>query len=291
MQAHQIVSTPKENSTVDGILLTSEEMAELVRLAMQYAEDTKDKHIILESDDHSDYFVLQYNTRFSERYLVKVIMKLKDLYRKTRHIRGGVFLTLTIAPRNFRSMKEAYVSLRKGLNKLQTLLRKRFRKRSKRLKYLSVLETQKNGDVHLHIVYMGISWLADWEELKEFWNNKYGIGEQVFIEEIGKLWEREHAVKYTMKYIRKNYNLFHKKKAGIDRAKLNMAILWSLNARTFSISKSLASVVSLSNREINSNQISLHYHIFAIVGVTSDLRVGHYTCDQIFPILCRLIGV
>ena len=194
----------------------------LETITNEYISDVKEKQIVLENNE--GFLILDYYTRFNPKYLRNVIRKLKKAANKTANINGGVLLTLTIDPKRFTSLKSAYLTLRKCFNRFNTMVKYRL---NQPVKFISVLETQKNGNPHLHVVYLGIKRLIDFYELRYYWDKKCGVGMHV---DIRPLFNRQNGIRYVMKYLRKAMAIQAKKgqppqAQNVDIPFVNMAIL------------------------------------------------------------------
>ncbi len=212
--------------------------------AKGYIKKVKDRAIVLRCLETDEIKVIPYFTRFSDGYYQEAIRKLKRL-RSDR----GVFLTLTIDPRRFVSLDHAYRELQAAWNKLLTMLQKRY---GHRLKFVKVVEFQKNGSPHLHVLFLDIARLIDAGELRKFWDLRYGQGTFVYLKKLGNRINR--VISYLVKYMEKNLTMPDIEMQGpdglIDAASFQqIALSWALNLRAFSTSRGI-----LDNPMSNSNR-------------------------------------
>lgn len=198
-----------------------------------YRHEVQDRGIVLMNKETKKLKVLPYFTRFSDGYYRKAIRKIKRI-----HSDRGVFLTLTVDPRRYLCLKDAYRALQEGWNRLLTMLRKRFKK----LEFVRTPEFQSNGSPHLHVIFFGISRLIDADELREFWDRRYGIGTFVYLKKLYNGSNR--VVSYLVKYMVKLLNAADYEFKGSDglidaQAGFQLALAWSLDLRAFSVSQGI----------------------------------------------------
>jgi hypothetical protein len=218
----------------------------VVSNAKGYAQKVRDKAIVLRNTETDAVKVIPYYTRFSDGYYRKAIKKLKKLYAD-----DAVFLTLTLDPKRFTSLDDAYSNLQKGWNRLLTMLRKRVKtkganplltKGANPLPFVKVVEFQKNGSPHIHALFLGVSRLIDADELRAFWDKKYGEGTMVCLKRIKN--DGRQVVAYLTKYIKKYLDTPDIEFEGNDgltdaKAFTQLALAWSLNLRAFSVSRGI----------------------------------------------------
>ena len=198
-----------------------------------YRHHVKDRGIVLINKNTKELKVLPYFTRFSDGYYRKAIRKIKRI-----HSDRGVFLTLTVDPRRYLCLKDAYRALQGGWNRLLTMLRKRF----KTLEFVRIPEFQSNGSPHLHVLFFGISRLIDADELREFWDRRYGVGTFVYLKKLYNGSNR--VVSYLVKYMVKLLDAADYEFKGSDglvdaQAGFQLALAWSLDLRAFSVSQGI----------------------------------------------------
>lgn len=190
---------------------------EIVELAKRYVLATRDRRILMVNWSEGRALVLPYNSRFSDGYRKRKVGKLRALDKFAG--RGGVFLTLTVDPTRFNSLKAAYSGLMDGFNRLVSY----FRRRHGRLDYARVLEFTKEGVPHLHVLFLGLSFLERQEKISELWE-KYGVGRVVYVTRV---WNRVSLRRYMLKYLTKSLSS--------EEGFRSLALSWALNARLFAI--------------------------------------------------------
>ncbi|MEA3295526.1 MAG: hypothetical protein U9Q27_00050, partial [Patescibacteria group bacterium] len=187
--------------------------------ASLYQESIEDKKIVLVDREQEKALVLDYFTRFSENYLKRVRRKLWSISKKK--FRYASHLTLTIDPKFFSSLKQAW----RGIQQRSNILLTRIRKKYPRIKFLKTAEFQKNGAPHLHVLLLNAPYIPH-EELEAMWKLGFISIRQVSVKK---------GLNYIIKYITK-----------ADEQNTNL--LWALRARCYSCSRGL-----LDNYKTNSN--------------------------------------
>ena len=228
LEAHEFIRRPSLSFNQAWGSLGS-----VVSNAKRYVKKVKDKAIVLRNVETDVVKIVPYYTRFSDGYYHEAIKKMRRLYSD-----DAVFLTLTLDPRRFISLDDAYRKLRIGWNKLLTMLRKRYGK----LQFVKVVEFQKSGSPHLHALFFGISRLIDATDLRSFWDKKYGAGTFVYLKRIKN--DGRQVVAYLTKYIKKYLDMPEVEFNGPDgltdaKAFSQLALAWALNLRAFSVSRGI----------------------------------------------------
>lgn len=131
--------------------------------AKSYAAQTQDKSIVLqgETTEGPVVQVIPYEHRLSEHYLSK---QRRVVTRRLRGLgRNGIFVTLTVNPRQYSSLIEAGQAANRQFNILMTEFRRKCD-----VKYVRITESQSaNANVHLHVV-LNVPWIS-YEWLREHW--------------------------------------------------------------------------------------------------------------------------
>jgi len=155
------------------------------------------------------------------RFIPEYKKRLWKRYGFLDQIHWDLMLTLTVDPKAFSRLAGEFALVMKGWDKLRSAIRKvcgDFR-------FIRVLEIQKTGRPHLHILISGISHIPK-EWIMELWS-RYGIGLQVHIGAV-----RRHDLRglcYVMKYLKKTTRTF-----GKDR--LYSSLLFASNRRQWGFS-------------------------------------------------------
>jgi len=208
-------------------------------LAKGYVQDIKGKTLVLINHQKKDIKFLPYLTRFDYDYAKRVARK----WKKIGH-REGIFLTLTLDPKRFSSLEQAYGALLWGWNKISTAMRKKFPE----IEFARVVEFQESGNPHLHVLVFGVNFIAiEW--IRKLWEEKYELGTQINVKKIE---NEKGAIRYLLKYLLKAF-------AGntedtVQKAFSQKALLWALNSRGWAVSGSLISLIS--DRLIQTNPLS-----------------------------------
>ena len=254
--------------------------------AEDYAIDTTDKVIVLEHKYRNEFKFIEYVSRFSDKYVKRIYEKFNKLNDKLKEYQKALFLTLTIDPKNFNSIKQEYKQLQHAFNKLNTYLKKTY----KLTKYIKVVEFTKSDIPHLHILYLHDDYI-DIDKVRQLWQ-KYGIGIMVNIQLVqrkyvieGKESYLNGVLSYILKYIVKSIGRDPKQSIDLKESRRSLCIKWALQSRTFSISKAVVSLIIRGNKT-NSNQEWVYVcSIPASLLAQSDL-----TYDSVRSIIMQFMG-
>lgn len=121
----------------------------------------------------SEYLFINCVNRFMEDYKRVLWKRLSRLSR----IKWDVKLDLTIDPKKFMRLEDELIFVNKAWSKLRAWLQKRYG----HFEFLEVLEVQKSGRPHLHVLIKGFPYVSH-SELYDVWQ-KYGGG-YVWIERL-----------------------------------------------------------------------------------------------------------
>lgn len=213
--------------------------------AEKYKEETYDKAVVLKNEE-GKLKILPYRTRFSNEYYDKPFSDL-SLLKKIEQWHTSIFLTLTVDPKRYFCMKDAYEGLMKEWNRLRTWIRKHDSNpltleaneiaKNWNGEYVSVVEFQneKTKLPHLHILLLGCSWL-DVNRVRDQWARHMGFStffrvelvKPIWIKRKDGRWFRYTAIDYILKYMRK-----------ASQNKEHLALLWAVNARAYNCSHGL----------------------------------------------------
>jgi hypothetical protein len=163
-----------------------------------------------------EYLFIRAVNRFSEEYKKRLRKRLWPL----RYVKWDLKLELTLDPCKFMRLVDEFAFIDKAWAKARSWLYKRYG----HFEFLKVLEVQKKGRPHLHILISGISYIPH-GDLYEIWQ-KYGGG-FVWIRPIEKSID---AVSYVLKYVNKTI---------LSEDKIYAALLFASNKRMFSMSHGL----------------------------------------------------
>jgi len=203
---------------------------EVLECAIRYKTEIDEKTIVLVNPAEKKIIYLPYRTRFDKNYGKRIARK----WGKIGYI-VGVFLTLTLNPRPFKSLHEAYEALMWGLNLFITAVRKEYPNFKG---YARVVEFQENGNPHLHILIFGVDFIPE-EWIRKLWEEKYQLGTQLKIKRID---NQKGAIRYLIKYLLKAFSGKNSEEA--KKADKQKALLWALNSRGWAVSRSLVSLIS-----------------------------------------------
>lgn len=243
-ERHRRFEFLEANKRVQEECLTYEEAwgarPKVLSLARTYSQEVKDQGIVLRRISDNKLVVLSYRTRFSDEYYDEAVKRIRSL-----RFDKMLFLTLTVDPKRFACLDQAYRAIRKAQNKLLQAMRK---VRDKELtrgpfkgkvvvsgwggEYISSVEFQKSGSPHLHMGLMGCDFVdANWA--RSLWDERYGMGTFIRCERVTN--NRKKVVNYIVKYITKRGAT--QEQSG-DRF-THTSLLWAVNAKALTTSGSI----------------------------------------------------
>ncbi len=187
---------------------------------------------------YENSFIKIVNVKEKKLILSRVVCRFMREYKKRLwkrygfldQIRWDLMLTLTVDPEAFSKLAEEYASVIEGWDKLRSATRRVYGD----FLFIRVLEIQKTGRPHLHILISGIQYIPK-EWIMKLWS-RYGIGLQVHIGAV-----RRHDLRglcYVMKYIKKTTRT-------LGKDLLYSSLLFASNRRQrgFSIRRRLISTI------------------------------------------------
>ena len=254
-------------SALSWQIIFHDRLQEVENYARLYARAVHDKKVVLERSDGRKILVIDYITRFSEKYAERTRVKLSKiakLFDEVRKVKGvyANFITLTIDPSKFYSLMDAHKSLSREFNKFHTALKKKLeRKGHAVLFHLKHVEIgKKNNLAHIHVIYITTMKYIPAEWLHEIWKAGRQI-KAIYFDNVGR------GINYVSKYLRKNLMGVYEGKASYGENKERtdflradkadnvqgknrkegtssqegtafrlMAYLWAVNGRVFSMS-------------------------------------------------------
>jgi hypothetical protein len=170
----------------------------------------------------SEWLFIRCVNRFMEHYKRVLWKKLRLL----QFVEWDLKLDLTLDPKKFMRLEDELIFINRAWAKLRSWLLKR----NGHFEFLKVLEVQKSGRPHLHILIKGFPYIS-YEELSSIWQ-KYGGG-YVWVRSLSK---DVNAVWYVLKYVNKTI---------LGKNKAYAALLFASNKRMFSISQNLLTMLNI----------------------------------------------
>jgi hypothetical protein len=196
-----------------------------LRFLIIHFENWMEKYLIgkfvkLVKDD--EYLFIRCVNRFMEDYKRVLWKKMKLL----QYVNWDLKIDLTLDPKRFMRLEDELIFVGKAWAKLRSWLLKRYG----RFEFLCVLEVQKSGRPHLHVLISGIPYISH-SDLSEIWQ-KYGGG-YVWTKSIN---SNVNALWYVLKYVNKTI---------LGRDKVYASILFASNKRMFSMSQNLLAKLNI----------------------------------------------
>jgi hypothetical protein len=197
--------------------LESDRLLELEKYFDRWREIQIQKHVRLEGSE--DWLFIKCCSRFDESYRSKI----RDSLRKLDRLGWDLKIELTIDPKRFMRYSDEFFFLKNGWNRLRSWLIRRYGS----FDFFDVMEIQKSGRPHYHILLRGVKWI-DQGELSDLWDS-YGCGKIVYLKSINPR-NNVKMSSYVLKYVNKTLNQADKRFA---------AVLFASNRRLFSLSRNV----------------------------------------------------
>lgn len=138
--------------------LREEDWRYLYFLFNDYLEDVGSRIIVLRDLAEDVFLLLRYKHRFLRSRIRRILDKYDKLWDHFSRYSVGVFLTVTFDIEGYDSLYDISKRSYAVFNRLRAWIRKRV---GFSPPYICVNEFQDNGRLHLHIVFFGISRIAD----------------------------------------------------------------------------------------------------------------------------------
>jgi len=221
---------------------------ELVKCASDYLADIDNKVIVLQHKEAEIIKVLPYRTRFDPDYNDRVLSMLEQIQLALSMVKcRSTFLTLTFDPKRLTSLYDYKHVFGTNLSRLMLNIKRKYGYRYS----ITVLELQKNGNLHAHILLIGVPfiplrWLKN--QLKA-----QGFGSEHIKELKGSAMD---AIGYALKYFRKAliseapiYN--DGSDDDVDQRIFRLkALLWALDLRQIRLSRSCLELLRWGNTRL-----------------------------------------
>lgn len=210
----------------------------------------------------SEHVFIKENSRFDGSYRSYLRRKLKNL----DFMLWDLKIELTIDPKKCMRLVDEFRLIRRGWNRLNSWLKRRFGHKEggkfvpAEFAFFDVLEIQKSGRPHLHVLISGLKWIEQ-SELSDLWDS-YGCGPVVYIKRVHSRNNLKMSA-YVMKYVNKTLN---------QADKLFSALLFASNRRLFSMNKA-------SQKMANAGRSPHENKGFVYVGSVAEVHLRAY-CDE-----------
>jgi len=207
---------------------------------LNYAEETFMRYIWKVEKEHR-YIVTQSEadpdlrhaklllTRYHNEYCKKIKSRMQWLSYVYRNA-PAVLLTLTMDPKKFNQDKFLMWSvITKEVDRFMQAVRMHFKRNNIIFpKYLWAIEGQKNGNPHIHIVFLGARRLLDWRKLLKYWNNG-----AIYINKTNDGQTVRYPINYVTGYITKTFG-----NTNYDNLR-TQSLIWLFNHHSFNRSHKL----------------------------------------------------
>ena len=144
-----------------------------------YLQDCKETVILFENIEDGSWLATRYleTIRFGKRKTRKRVREFKKIFEVTaKRFRWGVMITLTVDPKKVESIWDARYVAQREFNRFMTWLKKFLKERDKKYGverkrvYLRIIEYQRNGRVHYHVLVFGCRWIKhETEVFEKYW--------------------------------------------------------------------------------------------------------------------------
>jgi len=246
--------------------INSEQKSELIGYFQKYCSIVKSKKIVLAKNylpedintnegirnaRHNRYAprfrIIDFKTRFtSPEYVKKTVDKYDDFWdnMELAGYKTAVFLTATFDPSKFQNRIDIVKQSSQSMNRMKTYLKK-IHKRE--LPSIAVSEFTKNGILHFHIIFFGVSYLKNHKDLTHLMQ-KWGFGKIHYEYALfnrngfwvsGKKHHKKSKTSNAKSYLKK-YLLKSLKNSSFDVTDENdfqSSLFWCTNKRWFSVSR------------------------------------------------------
>lgn len=220
---------------------------------------------------------------------IRTIIKLENRYCSSYHNMIGrrmkwlcykygnslaVLLTLTLDPARYNGDKlRMWLDIKPQYHRFITGLKYHFKKENRDFPmYVCSIEAQKNGNPHLHIVFLGASRLIDWRKIRDLWHQGF-----IYINRTYDGKKIRYPINYITKYITKTFS------ETTEGNLLTQALSWLFNVRSFQCSRGLIFPL----KSISSNEWIATY--FLIIDNDVDYSILNANVDILEQLINPLI--
>lgn len=209
------------------------------KVLLNYAQDQFNKYI-WNIESKSRYIITQHTltgvrghikleTRYCNSYCKKIEKRMKWLAHEYKNS-SCVLLTLTLDPKKFGNDKfRMWKEIKPLLHEFMKKMRIHFKRHDRVFpKFIHAVEGQKNGNPHLHIVFLKATRLIDWRKILQYW----GVG-AIRINKTKDNTKVRYPINYVTKYITKTFanTNFHNIRT--------QSLVWLFNMKSFDRSHGL----------------------------------------------------
>jgi hypothetical protein len=189
---------------------------QLRQLAKQYTSKTRSTHIILKDKTNGKVITRPYTTRFDPNYGKKV----KRRYTKrTSVFTNGLFLSGTLDPKNYNNVHDALTHLQHITSNTLAAIRKGYGP----IQFVRAIETQENGNPHVHMVITG----PNVKHIREQWLQKIWSKNGGGTIKVKQIYDPRGAVYYLLKYLPKDWD---------TEPNMSLVVLWANHTKQWTSS-------------------------------------------------------
>lgn len=238
----------------------------------EYQDDVKDKVLIFKKKGADIYQTLPYKHRFQPKEIQRKIVEYNKVWDNANKFKVGVHLTCTFD--STQTLGEINEIIGEKFNWLISWVKSITK--TKRLSYLKILEFQDSGRHHLHIIFFGISRIADKRTILSPKLEQMGFGKICFIYPLtnrnGKwFWKNARPEEAKTKSPRAHFKKYLEKSLTEDSPKT--AAYWLFNKKFYTCSYNLLDSCS---KEIVERSAEWEY-----IGIFSILEIPDFIFQQL----------
>jgi len=223
-------------------------------LFTNYLRETELKIIVLYDNFNGNYVLLRYSHRFRKNRILQILYKYRAIWDYfTDHYKKGVFITLTVDPRDYSNIYEIAKDVVDSFRRFKVWLRKRFKRK---IDHLAVNEFTDKGRLHIHSILFGIHRIGDKKSVITPELTRIGFGKINYLYKIVNrdgvwMWVKNKPNmslsltpdRYLEKYFIKSLDFIMSGDSSggggdsVNIESMKVALYWALNKRFFTYSR------------------------------------------------------
>jgi len=212
-----------------------------------------------------DFYIRMY-VRFMDEYREM----LKQKFAWLHYVKFTKMMSFTVDPSRFFHLHDEFKAVVAGWHKMAAWLRKTYGP----FFYVRVLEFQKSGRPHLHVIAV-LPEYVDYGKMQQLWDKKYDIGVQCRFDDIREN-KKGDGLSYVLKYVTKSI-------VNVEKMEnIYSSLLFASNMRLFSMSDVRRSMdaapdVMLDKKDLRATAT------FEYVGAVYESQLKEFFEDGIVP--------